>query len=896
MVAVRWSSVVLSVAAGAVLVLLGGALLPPKTVSWVGALPPWMFIAFGVLVLGTIVPMAHAGVFGNLGAEKAYVNPPRWLQYLLCLALIGAIWKSRPDTIPSWCRRDIQLFCQRWGFASLCGVILLSCLLTAMPHLTRRIHRNRTPKEEGGRLDLNTADFAALQAWLRTDDEIREFGQDAFDHSRIAKRMAERIAQAAEGKLGRCPTFALVGELGAGKSSVLELVRADLGERQLLDRRVLLVSVSLWPFETPDAAINGILRSLEAEFSKVTSTSSIVNAPDRYLRAIEKVEKRVGLLTELFATESTPEGALEAYSRLATLVGVHVVVWIEDLERFEAGASGESRTTPVRALLHQLQRFERLTVVVASDNLAAQADFHKIAQFVESIPPLEARAAWRVVSRVRRGCQEKFVEGAVVDLVHPFERELTLAEAPFLAFLNSNPRSDRRTDLTGAIVYFCRTPRTLKFSLRAFLDAWDVLLGEIDLDDLLVMCVLRAARPDVFALVDKYSAGLSNRPLKDRSDLQKDDRAFEAELRAITGDDVSSKSAIDTMLGYVFPRWTEPSTEYRPQGISVRWPRDYWRRFLSLARVPPEERDQTILRAIVDWNDRKSTHLSSITCDPRLDRLVEHFGGSITEPRLRDLLEEVVRIQAGESRARRAIESAGLDTTRPPGITALSGLFRRRLETGELDQAALASSLGRTLEIAVPKRLWLAAVLVEEFVNRYRDGRALIEEGAAERLYSELESQLCQFSGQSDRLVDALRGASLQTLWRISWRWDRIRSKQHLAGVPFKGWKAFADVIIDAARRDPFVMLVQIAWFFVSYEEGADPVSNRTVRKMVFNRDVAERLFGIENLAEIFACDDSQMKWVLPEPSVAIRFVRSELTDIARRGGAKSEKPVEAKA
>jgi hypothetical protein len=330
---------------------------------------------------------------------------------------------------------------------------------------------------------------------------------------------------------------------------VMQLVRYELRERGLLGEFILMIGVSLWPFDSPEAAVLGILSAIRAEFAKITSTSSISNAPVRYLKAVEKLDARLAVLSELFAQNGTPRDALDAYNNLAELVGVHVVVWIEDIERFErSGDATAARLGPVRALLYQLQRLERLTVVLASDTLKARVDLEKIARFVERIPQLDTEATWRVISRFRDGCLAML--GSGTGKIEPASKEARL----LLSRAFSKSRYGPVMPIQRAVVHLCRTPRVLKNALRATDELWGRLGGEVDFDDARVMSVVRVARPDIFALIDEHIGMLRERRPGRRPETQKADGAFEISLAQSIGDDEPTKLAIDEVLNFVFPK------------------------------------------------------------------------------------------------------------------------------------------------------------------------------------------------------------------------------------------------------------------------------------------------------------------------------------------------------
>ena len=259
------------------------------------------------------------------------------------------------------------------------------------------------------------------------------------------------------------------------------------------------------------------------------------------------------MLAELLSRERTPAEVLDAYGQLARLIGVHVVVWVEDLERFERTASRDgSRAAPISALLYQLQRIERLTVVLASDNLDARVDLQKIARFVESIPVIDSASAWPIISCFREGCLAMLAAKGEVDPASRKARtELSSQEDPALPMLIET--FGATAILKGAIVHLCNTPRVLKQALRDALGVWENLRGEVDFDDVLLMCVVKAARPDIFAVVDDYVEFLRG-PSEHRRDARRDDQAFKAALDTRVEGDADTKAAIDGDPGVRLPR------------------------------------------------------------------------------------------------------------------------------------------------------------------------------------------------------------------------------------------------------------------------------------------------------------------------------------------------------
>ena len=195
-----------------------------------------------VLLFGTAIVLVRIGALGNAGLRKAYVNPPRWLQVALFVVLGLLVWSHCPTTHPPSLGLRASALLRNWGALAAASLLLASTAVVVVPHLAYLLLRRRT-KPAGSRpavVGLAQSEFERTCEWLRTDDEITAPSDDVFGHYAIATRIADRLTQAAEGALGRCPTFALIGALGSGKSSILALVRYSLRARHILDGRILV--------------------------------------------------------------------------------------------------------------------------------------------------------------------------------------------------------------------------------------------------------------------------------------------------------------------------------------------------------------------------------------------------------------------------------------------------------------------------------------------------------------------------------------------------------------------------------------------------------------------------------------------------------------------------------
>lgn len=186
----RWLFTAVVEAAAASAFLLGAALLGETVASvlqWMDA--TWKWVASAVVLLSTIIGVARSGILGNLGVNKAHVNPPRWLQVVIFVAVVIAAWSHFPTTIPTAMDMRISAALQAWGLLAAGALLLASIALVVVPHLAALLRRRRATGAAtvNAGLDLVQSDFKRICEWVRTDDEITKPDDDAFRSRRYSR-------------------------------------------------------------------------------------------------------------------------------------------------------------------------------------------------------------------------------------------------------------------------------------------------------------------------------------------------------------------------------------------------------------------------------------------------------------------------------------------------------------------------------------------------------------------------------------------------------------------------------------------------------------------------------------------------------------------------------------
>lgn len=224
--------------------------------------------------------------------------------------------------------------------------------------------------------------------------------------------------------------MAVVGPLGSGKSTIRSLIEHHLAAH----RSVEMLHISLWPFDSAEAAVAGILRSVIRSLGKHVNILAVAGLSEQYVTVIERVGGRWGALAGLLRGESRPQAILDNLAAIATTAGVKLVLWIEDMERFtgadrlppeEAAIRKAERLGPILSLLFLLERCESISVIVADTSLRSRLDVGKIARFIESPPRLTAKRVWRQIAILRTAClAEELIDPASPE----YRKTLTVPE------------------------------------------------------------------------------------------------------------------------------------------------------------------------------------------------------------------------------------------------------------------------------------------------------------------------------------------------------------------------------------------------------------------------------------------------------------------------------------
>ena len=795
-------------------------------------IPRWvMFCLAAVLVL-----LSLRGGIGRLvafaGIRHALAYPPLWIgaafgvgagvfvgtSQMLGLAITGTS-EGQDDVVPA--------------ALLLVGAPLLALLGAVGFSVGRRWRRRRALRENGAKTERTSRDIesvtpsalnvVALREWLQRDTPVRRADSDLFGHAAIAKRIGERLTRDQQ------PSQAVVGELGAGKTSVRHLLEESL--RTGANPEIEVVSVELWPYDNPRAAVQGVIATLVEALGQRVNVFSLRGLPAAYAEAITAVGGIPALLARIREPSSSPFKTLYVIDRIATAIDARYVLWVEDLERFAVGGAEQQgrespqeaeRLAPIRALLYGLDRLQSVTVVTATTSLYKRFDLEKIARYVERIPSLKPAYVKQVVRLFRADWQNKeLIDPTGQATRRAFGWDLDAdADALYRAMLG-----DKVASLADAVAALCPTPRVLKQSLRRSDEVWSKLAGEIDVDAALAMSFVREGVPTAFTIVEQYVAWTRGRPGRGSGQAKEDGLDTLRERLTDTG---MSADAVDA-VALIAEKTIKESM--LAQGFAHHSHADYWHRFMAIPALSEEERDQTTLKAIVEGNDQL---LLDLLCDEKRSPTFEDFAGRIDAERLVGLLAPLV-LRVAPQHAREWDEGY-----KPPGLIPLWRAMLARARAGSLSEELLGTAVVEALAVAVPVNLTLAEEIEHWLVAEARDVRpTLLPAAAREAIATHLRALLVdQYAGKPDVLAERLEGAVPYMLLWLCWGIERVRDED-FADLPFDRWSELAETILDSAAGSPTVMLPQLACLLVNVRTGLGPA-----REHVFESERCLFLFG----------------------------------------------------
>lgn len=672
--------------------------------------------------------------------------------------------------------------------------------------------------------------WADIRKWARSEETS---GVDLLGHRPLAARLARTLLE--EGWLHRRAT-ALVGLLGSGKSTVLRWVAWKLSEGT--DPEIWHCWVSCWGLEDSRYLAAHVLRKIVEEVDEHVDAAALRGVPDAYLKLLGAT--RLNPLEALFARSSERDvlSVLQQIPPILEVAKARIVVFIEDGDR---AAAKDFDPGHLERLIWSLRDVDRIACVLAVDRNRVSFDLGKLCEHVELMPPLPAEAVREVLWATREHCLKDFtfvrparpgLEADPIDLAPDDEDGLKrLVRRGF-----DKTGSDSIADLIA-------TPRALKHVVRRVERVWQQLCGEVDLDDLIVVALLKECCPEAFTFLLVNYEQARRRP----DDFNKRPEVVKKEWEALVAGnrDVAKASLVVNILGFEQLRSKNATHRDSAQGAHVESPTDYFRRILAEEVDEGDVHDQTVLGDMDLWVGGKpdpmvESLLGRSRRDERYSNIWKHFAWRIPVDRMPGLLDQLF-----EPVLRRLREEGIWDP--PLGFAACSEYVR---SVGGL-AAAGADRVQRFAVSILPESV-AAAV---DILKYWSDGPDPTRE-AAKRIRLALVGAAQEQLARPSELLHALRADETGT------------GLQKLAGLETpEAMRWLVAPMLSALRESPAAMTKQVAHLVGDVTVGSDPRTGRTAERYAIRRELVEQLSGeqLDDLLSLLAASDPDGDWMCIE-------------------------------
>lgn len=618
---------------------------------------------------------------------------------------------------------------------------------------------------------------SAVMTWISSGDgHIERSEQDLLNHEPIARRIARTVVTEKR-------SVALLGPFGSGKTSIVNMARAELDCHTT--RPPIVATVAIWAVPTPEDVSRFVLHRIVAALECHIDTLGLRTLPRRYQRLVAAKPTRWLFRALGFDSTTDPVDTIRKIDPLLAVLDTRLVLIVQDVER--TGKSIDTRNW--YRLLWALRDLEHASFILAIDPKRADSDCKKLCDSIEIIPELEVRPVAKILQVAYRQWRNDYND---IDPHDDRERGgfLGLGDAP-IGGIEAYCEIVRGDSPLAAIVALVRTPRALRHILRSVDSAWRKLHGEVELDDLIIVSILRhSAEPAYRFLVGNVDA-LRQEPsdLMTRTHSVKDDWKKEVEAMQESG----AVRMLVIQLG--FRQIRQDVGGESPQGVHLSAPTDYFRRILAGEMDPAEIRDQTVLRDLKRWQEERDetlvTQLVAATGeDPQYARVWNHFADRHTQRELMALTQVVVA---------RVLDRDGTEADGAhPALIRLWRACSRRFSKGQVGEwvrdlilSAVPTSLHLVVDlygywtgqggvVTDAERADIGKAIIRAVRNGVRAGRDLTRVLVPEHPYS---------------------------VWRLITRTDVGTGR-----AAYSEWKDYwPGVLVEGARLEPEIVVPELA-------------------------------------------------------------------------------------
>jgi len=412
--------------------------------------------SMGMIFFAWAVGMWLRGSIGVLRIDNFIKYAPTWLGVIVGIVVCRLVMDYQGDA--DWALRDLWWIAGGWLFCVLLWLInefwkwAIYCLKEK-----RKKKADSKVQDTEGILRIPEKD-RELFDWLLDDEPIEKDEQDRFEFQPVARMVAERLVEV--DKRGYTPSQSLIGPWGAGKSSVIGLVRHELEHMDGGDR-IRLIQVSAWGFGSYEAVLRHIVDEIVRDLRKDVDCLAMAGVSDSVVESLGKIDGRLGALLHLISIREGVDGALGRIASVLRVMGERLVLCVEDVDRIKGG---DRYTNDLDAFFDKLVKHREIALILTGGHPGEhQPDFARLCGYDALVPRLDVKYVGNVIGTVWQAALRQ-------DYINPTIRsERSAFEKNNLTFM------EHRT-IGAAITTVLRTPRNLKKTLREAWKAWEKLV------------------------------------------------------------------------------------------------------------------------------------------------------------------------------------------------------------------------------------------------------------------------------------------------------------------------------------------------------------------------------------------------------------------------------------
>lgn len=511
--------------------------------------------------------------------------PPIWFSAPAALLIICVLEKSLPLVLYASSESNEMQTTISPTLLILCATMI--AILYRCGKLYIQSH-NATPLDIIG----NQPESIEEEHWINSGERpITTAEDDRFSGVHMSDRVMDHIRK-------NEPSMALIGPMGSGKSSILNLVFECIAQS---DPSTLVVRCDLWRARTPEEIPQVIISSIVNALDSVCDTIGLRDLPYTYRRLV--AAEPSGTLHRIFSIDdqTTSLHKLDRVYSILEILDRRIVLAVEDFERLPSSFDA----THLSRFLWALREIPRCCTIIAVDPQRARKkdskkdlDLAKLCDFIETVPEMSTeKTASELIDRYEywrsryKNDDLQVPDGGFDKFEFDRIKEYGI-QTYLLNPVHSNP--------INMVAKLLATPRFVKQALHRIDRVWEQLHGEVDLSDLIILTVLRCCAPDTFRFIvaNIRVARLTSEGIE-RGLIE----GFQQDWKQVLSQETEQEAVcyLVDMLGIAqlrAKRAPYPNASASHQGVHLGGTTDYFSRIISGTLADDEVRDQRVLRDI----------------------------------------------------------------------------------------------------------------------------------------------------------------------------------------------------------------------------------------------------------------------------------------------------------